>query len=329
MRKQGHARGFTMVEILVSIGIIVLLMALLIPYVSRAVKQSTRMRAQGDFQAISTALEAYRQEFGDIPRIPLDSTGTPMKNTGAAILAKALLGPFGDGYNGAVPDASDPPQYSGSSSYKAGDCVWAASPNVTYVALRDMPANTDPTNAATFPFWTKFDPHDGADGPGFRVRQGGKVFPPYLDPAKVKTQGCAIIDPYGHPILYFPARPGRINPALANSSPGAYVDQSPLSMFNANDNFDACRRDGEGSSEDPIVLARIQIMFGDFHSNGYVESSEGESAFNEPYILWSAGTDGLFGPAGYSPPTSSISAEKVAENKKMVAECDDVMNVQK
>ena len=33
---------------------------------------------------------------------------------------------------------------------------------------------------------------DGADGPGFRVRQGGKITPAYLPAGKFKQQGLAL-----------------------------------------------------------------------------------------------------------------------------------------
>jgi prepilin-type N-terminal cleavage/methylation domain-containing protein len=83
-------RGFTLVELLVVIGIIVLLAGLGLPMVLRAYKSGTKMRSQADLQTITTALNAYKQDFGEYPRVPVP-------NTGPAVLCMALVGPFGDG----------------------------------------------------------------------------------------------------------------------------------------------------------------------------------------------------------------------------------------
>ena len=83
-----HSRrhGFTLVEMLVVIGIALLLMGIVLPAVNRAYNQGVRTRMAGDLQAIAAALEAYRQDHGDIPRI--FATGT-----GATVLCKALIAP--------------------------------------------------------------------------------------------------------------------------------------------------------------------------------------------------------------------------------------------
>ena len=61
-------RAFTFVELLIVIGIIVLVMAILLPTIGRARKVAIRTALQADLQAVVTAINAYQADFGDIPR---------------------------------------------------------------------------------------------------------------------------------------------------------------------------------------------------------------------------------------------------------------------
>ncbi len=80
--------GFTTVELLVVIGIIVLLASMLLVMVSRGYTASRRVRAQADLQVIALGLEAYKQDFGDYPR-----PAGPLATDGAATLCWALVAP--------------------------------------------------------------------------------------------------------------------------------------------------------------------------------------------------------------------------------------------
>src|SRR5438874_1992524 len=62
-------RAFTLVELLTVIGIIVLLMALGLPALFKAWRSSQRAKGAADFQIIGSALEAFKQDFGDYPRV--------------------------------------------------------------------------------------------------------------------------------------------------------------------------------------------------------------------------------------------------------------------
>ncbi len=76
---------------LVVIGIALLLMGIVLPAVNRAYNQGVRTRMAGDLQAIAAALEAYRQDHGDIPRIY--GSGSTPNHTGGVVLCKALIAP--------------------------------------------------------------------------------------------------------------------------------------------------------------------------------------------------------------------------------------------
>src|SRR5690349_9673228 len=83
--------AFTLIEMLVVIGIIVLVVSITVPMVMKAYKAGDRARTAADLQAISVALEAFKTDFGDYPR-------PEAANTGFAQLGRYLIGPYGDGY---------------------------------------------------------------------------------------------------------------------------------------------------------------------------------------------------------------------------------------
>lgn len=85
IRRGARRSGFTLMELLVVIGIILILMSLLLPGLNKAWKTATRDRMQSDLQAISMALEAYRGDFDGYPQII-----TPGR--GADTLFVALIG---------------------------------------------------------------------------------------------------------------------------------------------------------------------------------------------------------------------------------------------
>ncbi len=74
MKSSGQS-AFTLVEMLVVIGIIVLLIGIAVPMLNRAWKNAVRTRMAADLQAIATGLDAYRQDFKDYPRIDYSAPG--------------------------------------------------------------------------------------------------------------------------------------------------------------------------------------------------------------------------------------------------------------
>jgi type II secretory pathway pseudopilin PulG len=91
--------AFTLIEIMVVMGILVILAGILIPLVSHVRRTAAMAGEKLDFQTISTALENYRQDFGDYPRNILlptwnSNVGTTPPTTPIFLtLASALLGP--------------------------------------------------------------------------------------------------------------------------------------------------------------------------------------------------------------------------------------------
>jgi general secretion pathway protein G len=82
-------RAFTLIELLVVIAIIAILASLILGAVGGIQKNAARKRAQAEINAVSTALESYKVEYGDYPRAT-NAFGTTASNS-ANILYRALV----------------------------------------------------------------------------------------------------------------------------------------------------------------------------------------------------------------------------------------------
>lgn len=124
-------KGFTLIEIMVVVGLIILLAAILIPVISHARVRAEVTAQNMDFQTISAALENYRHDFGDYPR----NAVLPRWNT-------AL---------GAAPP-TQPPTF-----YSLATALMGPGPGITQTLVA----------SATVSYTVM---GDGNDGPGFRTR---------------------------------------------------------------------------------------------------------------------------------------------------------------
>lgn len=93
-------RAFTLVELLVAIGIIAVLASLLLTGVMRAVGHGETAAVEANLRTIGMALDAYKQDFGSYPSID------PSDTTGSRALCRCLLAPGPRGST--VPSVSVP-----------------------------------------------------------------------------------------------------------------------------------------------------------------------------------------------------------------------------
>lgn len=265
-RRRGASGGFTLVEMLVVIGMIAVLAAIIVPAVGTAMRHARRTRMAADLQTIASALEVYKQDNGDYPRV---NSGPPNPVTGAQVLCRALYGPG---------------------------------------------------NAA----------QDGHDGFGFAVRQGGQVFGPYLrvgqfkigdpnapDSATPNPLEMCLLDGNNKPILYYPARPGPVILAGTINGASTFISGGSQSVFNFTDNYLAPPKDYVSNSQ-------FMAVMGDLDLDGKIMASE-TAASTGPFVLWTAGPDGKFGPPDDQLVTGGGASGRT-KNAALVAKCDDVTN---
>jgi type II secretory pathway pseudopilin PulG len=272
----------------VVIGIVVLLLSIAVPMITRAYKVGDRTKVASDLQAIAAALEAYRQDHGTYPQVDPPPKPIPDEFNGARMLCRALIAPGPEAHLSA-PFVAD----------------GAAGPGFR---TRKSPGPDG-----------KMDTSDD---------QGqGQVYGPYLrseqfklgnpSPGAASTQPpgyLCILDKYNRPILYYPAL-GKPNIRKAK----AYAwdrSGSDKPMYNARDNWN-----GTTGAMPKEVLAR---MLGDFDANGMIDdgaSPPEQPAYEGPFLLWSAGPDETFGI-----PTSGPAVASPEAIRKAVAKCDDVTN---
>ena len=391
-------RGFTLMELLLVIGILVILAGILFPAITAAHRKAVRARTQADLQTIAVALEAYKADWGGYPTVDA-------QNSGAAALCRALIGPYDEAQfftfvasrtpqyaaENTLRNTVLPPMYAGGNVYQAGDVVttgratpfdavnsgtqtdfWVCARNDT---TGQMPSTTDKF------WWARFFPYDGHDGAGSKGRltavtedssgkpvgphrAAGKVYGPYLEADRFKTNGMAILDRNDCPILYFPVnrafKPLDIKgtqllaaklpagtkqiPRLANrlTYPRNLAIEDPA-MVNVNDNIGPFLNETVSPQEAPdIMLARVLIMLGDYNVDRLIDTAAAPGVNIEipelpapsvPYLLWTAGSDRRFGPAGQADPAISTSkgdfyttADKQRENQVAAERCDDVTN---
>jgi prepilin-type N-terminal cleavage/methylation domain-containing protein len=94
-RKTNKIRvGFTLVELLTTLAVIGVLLGLLIPALNMVSKTATKVKQKAQFHAIGTALETFRNDYGDYPpsEPPLMATialpsGWPRRSSAAMALA--------------------------------------------------------------------------------------------------------------------------------------------------------------------------------------------------------------------------------------------------
>jgi len=65
-----NRKGFTLIELMIVIAIIIILAAIAIPNYLRMTDRARRSRVAGDFTSVATALEAFSVDWGSYPMVP-------------------------------------------------------------------------------------------------------------------------------------------------------------------------------------------------------------------------------------------------------------------
>ena len=257
-------RGFSLIELLVVIGIILVLAGIALPMLIKAYAQADKTKARSDLNTIALCLEAYKNDFADYPR----AIGETTTDRGARVLCRALVGPGDAGVDGATG-------------------------NGFRVRKSAGPDNT----------------MDTSDDIGM-----GKIYGPYIQLDRFRIGGTTpnftLNNKDDKPILYYVASPKTVDVTQATAGVNGYVGNvSPSSP-----SFRYSYADNSASGLYTAAQNTFQAMLGDFLTvNNKLDA--GETFTNQPFILWSPGADGSYGPS--------------AATKAGVAGCDDVTNIEK
>ena len=294
-------RGFTLVEILVVIGILALLAAVLLPAINMARRSAYRTAEASALQSIATALDQYQSDHGDYPRFDQSNTGTaPSAGTavlnenterGARLLARALFGP--------APKTS------------VNDNPASVSDADLLAAFQDGHESTD---TDTFGFKPSRQEVFDAGSNSYAWYLPGKPSGPYLDGGRWNLREAAagsgfdasvvILDRNEQPYLYYPRRSGTV----ANSEPygnvtfdgasrasGGLVSVDPAGarqagQYNAADNhlhlpaaLSGTNVDDDGDGV-PDETGLLNYLLGDTNLDGVIGPGETQ-AYDGPFLL--------------------------------------------
>jgi prepilin-type N-terminal cleavage/methylation domain-containing protein len=252
--------GFTLVELMAVIGIIVLLTSILVPSITRAVRAAQRTRMQYDLQSIATALESYKHDHHEYPRVARGS------GLGANILARALIGP---------------------------------APTLPITGDKDFDGAEGPgfrTRSAVADGSGGFVQQGKVWGPYLPPDQFRPVQIPFTGPTDLHW---VIMDRKDVPILYFPVHRGTNINAASGYVDDSSTSSNINPMFDLADNAPGAPPFSGGyyldAGGNKLSLKAFQLMMGADTTNGkalnpqYVVQTDG-------FALLSAGPDQLWGP---------------------------------
>jgi prepilin-type N-terminal cleavage/methylation domain-containing protein len=301
---RGHyRRGFTLVELLIVLGMIVLLVTILLPMISRVHLQARRTAMAADLMAISEALEAYKGDFGDYPRIDRNRPTNLPPVIGAPLLCWALVAPG--------PAAS--------SSFTS-----EFNQNPNYVMINPGDGADGPgfrIRGTTGPVKGPYLPPDRFH---IGTQIGGVVYPPGNTPLNIAQASFnnsvdVLADRNNSPILYFPATrsassvsapngfvkpryvaPNPSTPPTAAQKPAVfYFDDNQVYLDLAVGSTPPYNPGHPGGN--PANLTRgangwkvMSYRLGDLSFNGTIDNGE-VPITTGPYLLWSPGDDTIFG----------------------------------
>ncbi|MGA2443166.1 MAG: prepilin-type N-terminal cleavage/methylation domain-containing protein, partial [Tepidisphaeraceae bacterium] len=112
-----NRKAFTLVELLVVIGIIAVLAGLLLPAVNHMRRSAQITGQKADFQTIAAALESYKADFGDYPR----NAQLPTFNTQGGLFHAPVILSLATALLGAGPGVTQQPGITSISQYEIGD----------------------------------------------------------------------------------------------------------------------------------------------------------------------------------------------------------------
>lgn len=117
-RRAGHARGFTLLEMVIVLGIIAVILGGAIGVLGKVGDGAKLQRVEGDFNAIGSALRTYKINAGHYPstqqglRALVDRPGgTPQPRRWTSLMKVVPQDPWGQDYVYRFPGRKDPTEF--------------------------------------------------------------------------------------------------------------------------------------------------------------------------------------------------------------------------
>jgi type II secretory pathway pseudopilin PulG len=295
--------GFTLVELIVAMGIIIVLAGLLVPMLLKAYGAADRSRINSQLALIGTAIDSYRQDFNDIPR--WDPTpDSSLLMPGANLLGLKLIGPL---------DATGLINTTVPTMPASGDLRLVTGVVSTYAGTAWFVVPT-------------IGGGDGVNGPGFKSaskadfsKTAGPVRGPYVDPNRFIVRGTLIQDAAQNPVLYYPSRNRRADVRVATSG---YIDVGPTPSPTDDPRLVLRRRVFNSFDNTPEYLAdrlTFAIVMGDTNNNGLIDNGDTQRAGSD-YVLWTAGPDRQL---GVQPGVTMPAVGELVQRRDYVRKLDD------
>lgn len=286
-RQIGRVGGFTLVELVTTVAIIGLLLALLVPAFNLIGGKALEVRQRGQFNRIEVALEGYRADFGDYPP---SQASRFWQYSGAQKLAEAIVGWDGFGVHPDTVysfDGTDNTSGGGNRIYALpADADWDQN-----VKERKGPyLELEAANAI------KLVDLYGTGNTG-NLAEDTYILADTFKKVTHRTTKSKI----GMPVLYFKANTSAKQHSATNADPGVPVDWN-LNVYNLNDNREFFRMpapfqgdnvhryDAAGNNWDQWYEVTTNPNFLNTTNPELSRPYRSES-----FILQSAGPDGLYG----------------------------------
>jgi type II secretory pathway pseudopilin PulG len=302
--------GFTIIELLTVMSIIIILISILVPALNRVRIYSKKVAQKGQFHEISKGLELYRNDHSDAypDSGAVDSNGDGY--CGAMKLCEALLGQDGMGFH---PSSSFQAQQTGTYLFNPYHCVPIEPTlynDLLRVNLRGRTKYVDSENIRATPLQYLYAWDISAGVPFYPPPTGTGTFkntmPDYPDSVigdvflRASIQGGTLGCPeragqkVGMPVLYYKADPSKLNHDVI-TEPAAGTPNT--NIYNFDDNRAITKL---GCPWEPDIDTVHHPIFDDprvfLNAITNTKVTATPRPHNEDgYILMSAGWDGLYG----------------------------------
>jgi type II secretory pathway pseudopilin PulG len=312
-------KGFTIVELLTVMSIIIILLGVLVPALSKVKRFARNVVQRGQFHEISKGLELFRNDhqdnYPDSGASAPTNTGTTVGYCGAMKLCEAMLGQDGMGFNplssfradGTDPNGSsndlypfdlcastDPSVYSGSSPSKP-ELADNIRQRIKYIDSENIKA----TRLKDLYSW-----YNNADGASFydntiKFQTTTDVYPfaypnPVITDVFLHPTSRCNNNKIGMPVLYFKADPSKVVHdvnTIWNPNPNIYNFDDNYALIHLGLPWDN-NPPSAGGGVHPMGAS--PLLFYKEITNTQVTSTPRPHR-EDSYILMSAGFDGLYG----------------------------------